>query len=194
MDAAETASLLRDARAGSEQALERLFRRYAGKLLALIRLRMGRDLRERVESRDILQAVWLKAFRHLDQFERDDGAALMGWLARIAENEIRDEAAFHGRQRRDVARAVPADGELAELARRVRSESSRLVLRERTEQLARGLARLASDQREVILLRKLEELSFKEIGERLERSPDACRMLLARAMAALTLALREDET
>ena len=41
------------------------------------------------------------------------------------------------------------------------------------------------------MLRKLEELSFAEIGERLGRSPDACRMLLARAMTALTLKLDE---
>jgi len=41
------------------------------------------------------------------------------------------------------------------------------------------------------MLRKFEELSFKEIGERLGKSPDACRMLLARAMTALTLAMEE---
>jgi len=45
--------------------------------------------------------------------------------------------------------------------------------------------------REIILLRKFEELSFKEIGTRLDKSPDACRMLLARAMTAVTLKLRE---
>ena len=46
-------------------------------------------------------------------------------------------------------------------------------------------------QREAIVLRKLEELSFREIGERLGRSEDASRMLFGRAMAALTLALPE---
>ena len=44
----------------------------------------------------------------------------------------------------------------------------------------------------MILLRKLEELSFAEIGQRMGRNPDACRMLLARAMATLTMRL-EDE-
>ncbi len=44
--------------------------------------------------------------------------------------------------------------------------------------------------REVILLRKYEELSFQEIGERLGRSQDACRMLLARALTSLTKAMR----
>jgi len=44
----------------------------------------------------------------------------------------------------------------------------------------------------VILLRKFEELSFKEIALRLGRSEDACRMLLARAMTALTMKMTED--
>jgi DNA-directed RNA polymerase specialized sigma24 family protein len=45
--------------------------------------------------------------------------------------------------------------------------------------------------REIILLRKFEELSFAEIARRLGRSEDASRMLLARAMTALTLKMSE---
>ena len=37
--------------------------------------------------------------------------------------------------------------------------------------------------------RALEERGFPEIAGRMERSPDACRMLFARAMAALTMAM-----
>ena len=44
----------------------------------------------------------------------------------------------------------------------------------------------------MILLRKFEELSFAEIARRLGKSEDACRMLLARAMTALTLALSDE--
>jgi hypothetical protein len=57
----------------------------AGKLLGLIRLRLGRTLRAQMESRDILQATLLKSFEHLPQFEQSDSASLMAWLARIAE-------------------------------------------------------------------------------------------------------------
>jgi DNA-directed RNA polymerase specialized sigma24 family protein len=39
---------------------------------------------------------------------------------------------------------------------------------------------LAPDHREIILLRKFEELPFAEIAQRLGRSEDACRMLRAR--------------
>lgn len=69
---------LEDARAGSPDALDLLFRLAAGRLLALIRLRMGPRLRERLESRDILQSTLLKAFDRFDQLRGGDSQALMG--------------------------------------------------------------------------------------------------------------------
>jgi RNA polymerase sigma-70 factor (ECF subfamily) len=64
------------------------------------------------------------------------------------------------------------------------------VLNEQFERLGAALERLDPDYRDVIVLRKLEERSFKDVAMRMGRSEDACRMLLARAMVALTLALR----
>jgi len=189
MDRTESTLLLEHARGGSDEALDRLFRRYATKLLALIRVRMG-SLRAHTESRDVLNIVLLKAFERLEQFEGGDARALMGWLARIAENEIRDQADYHGRERRDAARVVGED-QLAGLAARVRSQVSIVVLDEETARLERALAELDADHREVILLRHFEELGFREIGERMGRSTDACRMLLARAMTVVTLRMRE---
>ena len=115
----------------------------------------------------------------------------MAWLARIAENEIRDQRDYHQRDRRNAARVIELEAGLNGLAADVRSQSSRIVLDEALERLEQSIESLNGDQREVLLLRKLEELSFKEIAERMGRTPDACRMLLARAMTALTLRMRE---
>jgi RNA polymerase sigma-70 factor, ECF subfamily len=186
----ESTGLLREARKGSREALGELYARYGTRLLAFIRMRMGRDLRARVESRDILQATLLKSFERLAQFEGGDGATLMGWLIRIAENEIRDQVDFHHRRRRDVSAAASLDDGAAEIAAHVRSALSEAVVNEEAERLGAALEALDPDHRDVIVLRKLEELSFKEIAVRMARSEDACRMLLARAMVALTLQLR----
>jgi RNA polymerase sigma-70 factor (ECF subfamily) len=186
----ESTVLLREARLGSPEALGELYERYGGRLLACIRFKMGRDLRARIESRDILQATLLKSFQRLDQFEGGDGTSLMGWLVRIAENEIRDQVDFQHRQRRDVAAGVPLDDVSVQAPSPARSALSEAVLNEQADYLTRALDGLDPDHREVIVLRKLEELSFKEVGARLGRSEDACRMLLARAMTALTLKLK----
>lgn len=186
----ESTVLLRAARQGSREALSELYARYGTRLLAFIRMRMGRSLRAQLESRDILQNTLLKSFQRIEQFEGDGGATLMGWLMRIAENEIRDQVDYHHRQRRDVDAAVPIDAGGIDLAAPDASAISAVVAHEEAERLGAALEALDPDHREVIVLRKLEELSFRDVAARMGRSEDACRMLLARAMVALTLQLR----
>ncbi len=191
MESHETTLLLRAARAGSREALDRLFERCAPRLLALIRLRLGRELRGHLESRDILQASLLKSFQRIDQLEQSDARSLMAWLARIAENEVKDRVDYHRRQRRDARQEVPLDERDGDLVRRVRSSLSQVIFDERARRLEQALESLPEQHREVIVLRKLEELSWAEVARRLGRSDDACRMLLARAMASLTMAMSE---
>src|SRR6185436_10772846 len=190
MAAETTRELLNRAKAGSPDALNRLYERCAGRVLAFIRLRLGRDLRGRLESRDILQATLIKSFERIHELKADETRSLMAWLARIAEHEIRDCADFHHRQRRDQGRetALADDAPLPALTR---SALSRVILDERAAQLEEAIESLTPSHRDVILLRKFEELSFAEIGERLGKSEDACRMLLARAMTALTVKMSE---
>ena len=113
MDRRESCELLRRTKVGSAEALDELYRRFASKLLALIRLRLGKSLRSHLESRDILQATLLKSFQRIEQFEGSDSQSLMAWLAAIAQNEIRDQADYYGRQKRDAARHVPLDENVA---------------------------------------------------------------------------------
>jgi RNA polymerase sigma-70 factor (ECF subfamily) len=198
MDGANTTDVVRAALASqsthpaSNDALDRLYERCTPRLLSYIRLKLGRSLRERLESRDILQVTLLKSFQHLDEFRGADGQSLMAWLARIADREIVDRADYHHRQRRDAGREAPIDDH-PELTARVRSVLSQVILdeeaREEAGRLEAALDSLSDAHRQVILLRKFEELSFAEIGQRLGKSEDACRMLLARAMTALTLKL-----
>ena len=188
--ASGTADLVARAKAGSPEALNLLYERISVRLLAFIRLRLGRDLRSRLESRDILQATMLKSLEHLQEFRGQETRSLIGWLARIAEHEIRDCADYHHRQRRDAARETSLTDD-APVPAVSRSALSRVILDEEAQRLEAALESLPEAQREVILLRKFEELSFAEIGARLGRSEDAARMLLARAMTALTLKLAE---
>ncbi len=191
MDKADSTALLFRARAGSSQALDELYARYGGRLLSLIRIRMGAGLRPEVDSRDILQAALLKSFQHLEQFSGSNSASLMAWLTRIAENEIRDQADRQGRQRRDKAREEPLDAVDALVRDCMRSAVSQLIVDEETARLERAIAGLDEAHREAILMRKFEDLSYAEMAARLGRSEDACRMLVARAMVALTLRMRE---
>jgi RNA polymerase sigma-70 factor, ECF subfamily len=194
MDGMVSAEVIRAAferlttRDGTDEALDRLYERYTPRLLAYIRLKLGRSLRERLESRDILQAALLKSFEHLAEFRGSDGRSLMAWLARIADREIADRADYHHRQRRDAGRESPLDDH-PELKTYVRSVLSQVIVNERLSGLEAAIDSLSEAHREIVLLRKFEELSFPEIAARLGKSEDACRMQFARAMTALTLKL-----
>lgn len=190
MERQETTRLLARARDGSGEALNKVYGRIAGRLLAVIRLRLGPELRSQLESGDVLQATLLRSFERIEQFEGSRGASLMAWLARIAENEIRDLADYHKRQRRDARRNVPLDAAGEPLATNVRSLSSKVVLDEEALRLEAALESLPEHHRRIVVLRKLEELDWAEIARRMGKSQDACRMLLARAMAALTISLQ----
>jgi len=180
---------LRRAREGSTDALGELLDACGKRLLALIRLRLGARLRRDAESRDILQSTFLKALERFDQFEGSGANTLMGWLAAIARNEIRDRAKYQQRQQRDARARVSWTSDLP-VAASVTSAVSRIDLHDKTRALEAAIHELAGDHREVLLLRQFEELSFAEIGERMGRSQDAARMLYARALAALTLKMQ----
>lgn len=181
---ADTRQLFEQARRGAPEDVSAFYTRCARKLLPLIRLRLGRTLRREMESRDILQTVLCKSLERLSQV--DDPAAIMSWLARIAENEIRDQADYHQRQRRDAARRAPLDA-AADVPSPVRQALSLAILSEQARRLEAVLDSMPDAAREVIILRKFEELTFPEIARRLGKSEDACRMAFSRAMAALTL-------
>lgn len=183
-------SLFTRARRGSVEAVNAIFERYGERLHALIRLRLGANLRRRLESRDILQATLLKAFQGIDRFDGSGSRSLMAWLGTIAQCEICDQADFYRRKMRDAALDTTLDDDLDPVAEQVRSEVSRLQLEADGVRLERAIDELRKTQREVILLRDFAELTFPEIGEQLGKSSGACRKLYVRALTDLTVKLR----
>lgn len=192
MNSLDGSTLFRRARHGSPAAISALFARYGGRLHGLIRLRLGPQLRRRLESRDVMQATMLKAFQGFERFDGSGSRSLMAWLGTIAQAEICDQADFHHRQKRDMARDTSLEGKAAgAVVEQIRTEVSRLQLAADSRRLEQAIDSLRDSQREVILLRWFEELSFPEIGERMGRSAGACRKLFVRAMTALTISLPE---
>jgi RNA polymerase sigma-70 factor (ECF subfamily) len=107
--AMETIVLIKNHRAGKQGAIDELFRRYEHRVRRIVCVRMGAFLRSRAEVEDIVQDTLMKAFASLDQFEAREGAQLINWLARIAENALRDLATHELAQKRDAGREVPMD-------------------------------------------------------------------------------------
>jgi RNA polymerase sigma-70 factor (ECF subfamily) len=65
--------------------------------------------------------------------------------------------------------------------------------KEALDRLERALDKLKPEYKEIIVLKRIEGLSHADIAERLHKNAGAVRMLLSRAMAALTITYGQDE-
>jgi RNA polymerase sigma factor (sigma-70 family) len=177
----ETGVLVRRARRGDEGAMSTLLERYQPRVMRIVRRRIGNELRSRMESGDVVQDAMVEVIHSFDDFKVKDDRSFLRWISGVIENRLRN----HSRASRAIAidplqpallekRPAPADD--------VRSK--RTDRRER-ELLAEGLDLLSEGHRTVIRLRNNERLSFKEIGERTDRSEDAAFMMHKRAKARL---------
>jgi len=180
-------------REGGQGPLDALLEENHSRLLAWIQRRLGRGLRPHLEARDVLQITLMRAFRSIGQFRGESRESLLSWLTSIAKNVIRDEVDYFLRQRRCIHKTVSLGSEPGLAPLDTRCPARLLIAREEADRLERMLQSLDRRQREVIVLRNYEELSFREIGERLGKSPDACRMLLARGLRTLARKLASGE-
>ena len=191
----KTQQLVTLARNGDASALDHLYRVYGERVRWMVRLRMGSALRARMESMDLVQEVLIHAFRGLSKFTYTNEGDLVRWLSRITQNALRDRLDNLHAGKRDIRKEVPLGGMGSSDASRslgVRAlldpttPSVILSQREDLARLEKAIDALKSEYREVIVLTKLEGLSYKEIGARMGKSPDAVRMLVSSAMAELT--------
>jgi RNA polymerase sigma-70 factor (ECF subfamily) len=176
--------LVRRIRRGDRVAWTELYERYHDQLLLSVRMRLGPGLRRYLQSEDIFQSVALEAFRSLERFEYRGEGSLERYLRTLVVNKIRDRADVFAAQKRagtlsledTHVESLPAPGPSYHDAKRY-------------ERLERALNALAPEQRELIVLRKLEGLSSQEVAAHLGLGDDAARKAFSRAMARLTTLL-----
>ena len=163
-------------------------------LSLLARLELDRRLRSKLDPEDLVQQVFLGAFRDRVAFRGRARAEFAAWLrgilAHVLSNEVRR---YRGTQGRDVSIERSIDDSLATSSGRLHidivgdgtSPSNRMAREDDAIALARVLRRLPEDYREVIILRGLEGLPHEEVAAWIGRSSGAARMLWLRALAAL---------
>ena len=191
----KTQHLIVLAKDGDESALEQLCRVYSERVRWIVRLRMGGELRSKLESMDLAQDVFISALRDLGNFTYKNEGDFLRWLSKIAENRLRDNLDRLHANKRDIRKEVrlksyePTTGDSFVAALGPIDTTTPSVImskREDLAKLARAIDALTSEYKEVIVLTKIEGLSYKEIAENLGKSSDAVRMLVSRAMAALS--------
>ena len=190
----KTQELVALAQDGDNAALDQLCRVYGERVQRIVRFRMGHELRSKLESMDVVQEAFIAAVKGLDKFQYRNEGDFLRWIAKIAENRIRDNLKTLHADKRDIRREVPLDHRTTtseandtRMSEPVRTTTPSVILsaREDLDKLENAMNLLKPEYREVIVLRQIEGLSLTDIGEKLGKSPDAVRMLTARAMASL---------
>lgn len=192
-------TLLHDARQGDAERLGRLLDGYRNYLAMLARCRIPRRLSGKVDASDLVQETFLEACRAFNAFQGRTEAELTAWLRRILASRLAAASRrFFLAQARDVRLEYRLNKALehssfgaGHLALPQTTPSGCFARRERAVLLANALAELGEDYREVIILRNMEGLPFRDVARRMGRSESSVSHLWVRALAALNDALAE---
>ena len=193
----KTQHLVTLAKEGDQSAIDQLCRIYGERVRRIIRLRIDRKLRPKMDSVDVVQDVLILALAGLRDFKYRDEGDFLRWISRIAENKLHDILDKFHADKRDVRREIPfkkegtnTDGGSYGVAGPLQTTTPSVLLgrKEQLDRLERAIDDLKPEYREVIFLSRIERLSHEEIAARLGKSKGAVAMLLSRALVALTAA------
>ncbi len=159
-------------------AFEVLYRRYLDRVYGYAFYQLG----DHHDAEDATERTFLAALQALPTY-RDDGATFRAWLFRIAHNTI-----ANARRSRFRRRTEPLPANLEPAA--PNADPAGLVAdAEELRRVLRAVAGLPEDRRQVVLLRFVDGLTSREIGQVMDRSEGAARVLLHRALRDLAAAL-----
>ena len=169
--------LIARARRGDPSAFEEIVRLYQRRVYGVaLRIVRAHDVAD-----DVTQEAFLRAWRSLDRFEL--GRPFGPWVCRIAANL----AVNHVRSPRAREEGLP-DGH-AETRTNAPGPLGALLDAEGALVLEKAMGQLPQEQRAVLVLRVVEELSYAEIAETLGISPGTVMSRLFRARERLAQAL-----
>lgn len=161
-------------------AFGQLYNLYFERVYRYARLRLGNP----VEAEDVAAAVFLSAWRTIDRFRPKHDASFAGWLFRLAHNALVDR---YRRMKPMVSLDAGLDEALAEQI--TTSPEAAFEWRLTLVELQQALQQLTEEQREVVLLRFVEGLSAREVGDIMGKHEGTVRGMQFRAMEALRRAL-----
>jgi RNA polymerase sigma-70 factor, ECF subfamily len=163
-------------RRGDRDAVAAVYLEVAPALRGFLRRRVGHG----EVADDLVEQTFVALIEHGERF-RGDGRALRAWLFRTARNQLYDWA-----KRADRRSAHQLPRELAASIPDHAGDPGELVVEGSLDpRLVAALATLTPEQREVVELRLVAQLSIAQVAELTARSPGAVKLLQHRAIRRL---------
>ena len=174
--------ILDEAKSGDKSALEAIYRDVAPLVLGYLRSTGAFD------PEDVTSEVFVSMMRGIKSFDGDE-SHFRSWILTITHRRLTDAIRKAGRRREDP---VPVD-ELGERMVVLTDSESQAMARLRSRGVLDALDQLTDDQRAVLMLRVLADLSVPEISAIVDKPETAVKALLRRGLASLNRLLEGQE-
>ena len=171
--------LVSNAKNGDRASLEKLAAVYHRMVFGLIYHRIA----DRMDAEDLTQEVFEEMTRSIKKLR--DPLSFKTWLCRIALNRVRD---FHRREKRRPFWPEPETEGAIETRADPKSPLDQVQAQEFWRQLHGLVHVMSKKEREAFLLRYVDQLRIKEIGEIMRISESATKTHLSRALKKLRTA------
>jgi RNA polymerase sigma-70 factor, ECF subfamily len=166
--------LLARCRAGDREALTRVYEQYERPIFRVAYHILG----DAEDAHDVRQETFVSAFQSIGKFRGD--ASLQTWLLRICTNLCRKQLRSRDRHK-NLLMGVHADYDGLAPASQTTDPAAALDRSETLAAILCALRSLPEAQREIIVLREIEQLSYEEIAAVIGRSVQSVKVTLFRA-------------
>jgi len=174
----ETENLVTQAISGDVEAFGELYTNHVTKIYRYVYY----NVHDKEHTEDITQEVFLKAWKAIGSC-RGKEKTFSSWLYRIAHNLIIDK----------LRKSQKQSSREAELPEDIRDTSDRMEISLEQRDLLKVIDVLPPNQRQVIVMKFIEEMDNREIAETMGKSTGAIRILQMRALETLRKTLGKEQ-
>lgn len=176
MDQLTDTQIIEKVRNGETELFGELVSRYQNKIFAYV----YKIVNHKEEAEDIVQETFIKVYKNLNSFDAD--RKFSSWLYRISHNETINYLKKHKR----VTMLYYEEGDyLFNSLKYEKDLIKELIIKEDDQQLKKALGKLPLKYKDVIILKYLEDRSYEEIAQILNKPINTVGTLINRAKKQL---------
>lgn len=190
MDENGTSISLQQWHKGDQNALDALIERHLSWIRGRVQRRLGSKLREKGDISDYVQDAVVEFLQYGPRFTISNDARFRGLLLKIVENVICNKYKWFTARRREIARERPLASDtvlsLDPPQQQMDTPSEDAAKHEQEAWIRLGIELVNPEDREVLILRQWDGLSFETIGQRLGITSGAAQVKHFRAVSRLS--------
>jgi RNA polymerase sigma factor (sigma-70 family) len=176
MDELKEFNLIKDCQEGKLESFEELYNEYFEKIYKFIFFRTS----HKETAEDITSLTFIKALEKINIFKSEYGF-FSSWLYKIARNNIID----YYRKKKEVISDQYSDNKIGEEEKTVKDIEEEIDIKYGLKKAEKYIENLKPEQKEILIMRIWDQLSYKEISKIVGKSEENCKVIFSRCMKTI---------